>query len=169
MSMNVERVITVKGELENMIRALEVIHQKIKSAFENDTKTYGAQAIMMGGIPPLPLVPPYAAAYPQNARFPGQQNGVPQAAYANFYVNFRKFRRFSSLINFFLFSFKALSSNLSFLYTRIYSTSSSTASTTKLFSCTTASSTTSSTTNTATSNNDATKCTTAATIDTIIN
>lgn len=58
MSMNVERVITVKGELENMIRALEIIHSKVKSAFENDTKTYGAQAIMMGGIPPLPLAPP---------------------------------------------------------------------------------------------------------------
>ncbi len=56
--MNVERVITVKGELENMIRALEIIHSKVKSAFENDTKTYGAQAIMMGGIPPLPLAPP---------------------------------------------------------------------------------------------------------------
>lgn len=54
MSMNVERVITVKGDLENMIRALEIIHSKVKSAFENDTKTYGAQAIMMGGIPPIP-------------------------------------------------------------------------------------------------------------------
>lgn len=62
MSMNVERVITVKGELENMIRALEIIHSKVKSAFENDTKTYGAQAIMMGGIPPIPLAPPSFAA-----------------------------------------------------------------------------------------------------------
>jgi insulin-like growth factor 2 mRNA-binding protein 1 len=58
MSMNVERVITVKGDLENMIKALEIIHSKVKSAFENDTKTYGAQAIMMGGIPPIPLAPP---------------------------------------------------------------------------------------------------------------
>lgn len=58
MSMNVERVITVKGELESMIKALEIIHSKVKSAFENDTKTYGAQAIMMGGIPPIPLAPP---------------------------------------------------------------------------------------------------------------
>lgn len=64
MSMNVERVITVKGELENMIKALEIIHTKVKQAFENDTKTYGAQAIMMGGIPPLPLAPPaFAAAH----------------------------------------------------------------------------------------------------------
>jgi predicted RNA-binding protein YlqC (UPF0109 family) len=62
MSMNVERVITVKGELENMIKALEIIHSKVKSAFENDTKTYGAQAIMMGGIPPIPLAPPSFAA-----------------------------------------------------------------------------------------------------------
>jgi predicted RNA-binding protein YlqC (UPF0109 family) len=62
MSMNVERVITVKGDLENMIKALEIIHSKVKSAFENDTKTYGAQAIMMGGIPPIPLAPPAFAA-----------------------------------------------------------------------------------------------------------
>ncbi len=93
MSMNVERVITVKGEIENMIKALEVIHQKVKSAFENDTKTFGAQAIMMGGIPPLPLSsaappPPYATPYHQHpaaavARYPGQQNTV--APYTNFY------------------------------------------------------------------------------------
>ena len=86
--MNVERVITVKGELENMIKALEVIHQKIKSAFENDTKTFGAQAIMMGGIPPLPMAPPpYAQYNPPAARFPGQPTAAPPAAYPNFYVN----------------------------------------------------------------------------------
>jgi hypothetical protein len=56
-AMNVERVITVKGDLENMIKALEMIHTKVKSAFENDTKTYGAHAIMMSGISTLPLVP----------------------------------------------------------------------------------------------------------------
>jgi len=89
MSMNVERVITVKGELENMIRALEIIHSKVKSAFENDTKTYGAQAIMMGGIPPIPLAPPSfaaassaaaaaAAAHHPNASAPPQQ--VQQAS-----------------------------------------------------------------------------------------
>jgi transcription antitermination factor NusA-like protein len=76
-----------------MIKALEVIHQKVKSAFENDTKTFGAQAIMMGGIPPLPLSaaappPQYATPYHQHpaaavARYPGQQNTVPP--YTNFY------------------------------------------------------------------------------------
>jgi predicted RNA-binding protein YlqC (UPF0109 family) len=90
MSMNVERVITVKGELENMIRALEIIHSKVKSAFENDTKTYGAQAIMMGGIPPLPLAPPlplpFAAATAaaqsvfQNGN--GPSSGSPAARFA---------------------------------------------------------------------------------------
>jgi hypothetical protein len=91
--MNVERVITVKGELENMIKALEIIHQKIKSAFENDTKTFGAQAIMMGGIPPLPMAPPPYPPFNQQQQvarggFPGQHQQQQQqqaAAYPNFY------------------------------------------------------------------------------------
>lgn len=81
-SMNVERVITVKGELENMIKALEIIHQKIKSAFENDTKTFGAQAIMMGGIPPIPMV---AQAFP----FAQTQRYNPQSSQPSSNVNYQ--------------------------------------------------------------------------------
>ena len=77
MSMNVERVITVKGELESMIKALEIIHSKVKSAFENDTKTYGAQAIMMGGIPPIPLAPP---AFASSAAAAAAYNAGPNSA-----------------------------------------------------------------------------------------
>ena len=95
--MNYERVITVKGEIDNMIRALEIIHQKVKSAFENDTKAFGNQTLMMSGIPPLPALSaaqqtpmPYAAnPYHQHpaaaaaiARYPGQQNTLP---YTSFY------------------------------------------------------------------------------------
>lgn len=80
MSMNVERVITVKGELENMIRALEIIHSKVKSAFENDTKTYGAQAIMMGGIPPIPLAPPSFAAASSAAAAAAAAFNAPSSA-----------------------------------------------------------------------------------------
>jgi len=80
MSMNVERVITVKGDLENMIKALEIIHSKIKSAFENDTKTYGAQAIMMGGIPPIPLAPPAFASSAAAAAAAAAFNAGPSSA-----------------------------------------------------------------------------------------
>lgn len=81
MSMNVERVITVKGDLENMIKALEIIHSKVKSAFENDTKTYGAQAIMMGGIPPIPLAPPaYASSAAAAAAAAAAFNAGPSSA-----------------------------------------------------------------------------------------
>jgi len=82
MSMNVERVITVKGELESMIKALEIIHSKVKSAFENDTKTYGAQAIMMGGIPPIPLAPPAFAGAAAAAAFNGGPNSAARFAAA---------------------------------------------------------------------------------------
>jgi KH domain len=89
-SMNVERVITVKGELENMVKALEIIHQKIKSAFENDTKTYGPQAIMMtGGMPPMAMPTPAYAPYPPGTRFPGQPNAAP-APYSNYFVSKRE-------------------------------------------------------------------------------
>lgn len=80
MSMNVERVITVKGDLENMIKALEIIHSKVKSAFENDTKTYGAQAIMMGGIPPIPLAPPAFASSAAAAAAAAAFNAGPGSA-----------------------------------------------------------------------------------------
>lgn len=80
MSMNVERVITVKGDLENMIKALEIIHSKVKSAFENDTKTYGAQAIMMGGIPPIPLAPPAFANSAAAAAAAAAYNAGPSSA-----------------------------------------------------------------------------------------
>ncbi len=80
MSMNVERVITVKGDLENMIKALEIIHSKVKSAFENDTKTYGAQAIMMGGIPPIPLAPPAFASSAAAAAAAAAYNAGPSSA-----------------------------------------------------------------------------------------
>ncbi len=80
MSMNVERVITVKGDLENMIKALEIIHSKVKSAFENDTKTYGAQAIMMGGIPPIPLAPPAFASSAAAAAAAAAFNAGPSSA-----------------------------------------------------------------------------------------
>jgi hypothetical protein len=90
-SMHVERVITVKGELDNMISALEVIHQKIKQAFENDTKTYGAQAIMMGGIPPMPMASQaFAFASQTGSRYPGQSNGA-NISYPAFFVNARFF------------------------------------------------------------------------------
>lgn len=92
MSMNVERVITVKGELENMIKALEIIHSKVKSAFENDTKTYGAQAIMMGGIPPIPLAPPSFAASSAAAA------AAAAAAFNGMHTIIYKFYKFFKLI-----------------------------------------------------------------------
>ena len=105
MSMNVERVITVKGELENMIRALEIIHSKVKSAFENDTKTYGAQAIMMGGIPPIPLAPPSfaaassVAAAAAAAAFNGNQTFKIKITLSFFYISLSfSLTSFNSLI-----------------------------------------------------------------------
>jgi hypothetical protein len=85
-------VITVKGELENMIKALEIIHSKVKSAFENDTKTYGAQAIMMGGIPPIPLAPPSFAASSAAAA------AAAAAAFNGMYTVVYKFYKFLSLL-----------------------------------------------------------------------
>ena len=83
-SMNYEHVIKVKGEIDNMIKASEIIHQKGKSTFENDAKAFGNQALMTPGIPPLLALSSTTNLYHQHpaaaeliARFPGQQHALP--------------------------------------------------------------------------------------------
>ena len=79
MSMNVERVITIKGELENMIKALAIIHAKIRSAFENDSKTYGHQAMVMSTIPQMPMLT--QAPVPYHHHHPHSHMSAPPAPY----------------------------------------------------------------------------------------
>ena len=61
---DIERVITVQGDHENIICALEIIYNKLKSAIENDTKTYGFRTTIMNSMPPIPLTP---ISFAQNA------------------------------------------------------------------------------------------------------
>ncbi|XP_048488874.1 insulin-like growth factor 2 mRNA-binding protein 1 isoform X3 [Plutella xylostella] len=85
-SFNLERIITVKGSIENMAKAESMISAKLRQSYENDLQVLAPQSIMFPGLHPMAMMstgrgfcgapPPFPP--PMYAPLPGQ--GAQQGA-----------------------------------------------------------------------------------------
>ncbi|XP_077302300.1 IGF-II mRNA-binding protein isoform X4 [Arctopsyche grandis] len=83
-SFNLERIITVKGGIDNMARAEALISAKLRQSYENDLQVLAPQSLMFPGLHPMAMMsttsrgaycggpPPYAP--PLYTPVPGQAN-----------------------------------------------------------------------------------------------
>lgn len=55
-SFNLERIITVKGSIENMSRAESQISSKLRQSYENDLQALAPQSIMFPGLHPMAMM-----------------------------------------------------------------------------------------------------------------
>ncbi|XP_014209340.1 insulin-like growth factor 2 mRNA-binding protein 1 isoform X4 [Copidosoma floridanum] len=55
-SFNLERIITVKGTIENMSRAEAQISQKLRQSYENDLQAMAPQSLMFPGLHPMAMM-----------------------------------------------------------------------------------------------------------------
>lgn len=55
-SFNLERIITVKGLIENMSRAENQISSKLRQSYENDLQAMAPQSVMFPGLPPMAMM-----------------------------------------------------------------------------------------------------------------
>ncbi|XP_025093573.1 insulin-like growth factor 2 mRNA-binding protein 2 [Pomacea canaliculata] len=59
-----DRVITVTGNLDDAIKAEEMLSEKMRQCFEQDANMYQQQQMMFGGLPTLPMMPGGMNNYP---------------------------------------------------------------------------------------------------------
>lgn len=55
-SFNLERIITVKGQIDNMSRAENQISSKLRQSYENDLQAMAPQSIMFPGLHPMAMM-----------------------------------------------------------------------------------------------------------------
>jgi insulin-like growth factor 2 mRNA-binding protein 1 len=55
-SFNLERIITIKGSLENICKAESMISGKLRQSYESDLASIGQQAMMFPGLHPMALM-----------------------------------------------------------------------------------------------------------------
>lgn len=55
-SFNLERIITVKGQIENMSKAESQISSKLRQSYENDLQAMAPQSIMFPGLHPMAMM-----------------------------------------------------------------------------------------------------------------
>ncbi|XP_076233059.1 IGF-II mRNA-binding protein [Calliopsis andreniformis] len=92
-SFNLERIITVKGTIDNMSKAESMISSKLRQSYENDLQAMAPQSMMFPGLHPMAMMSTAGmgyssrgpglygsgpAPYPYQASLPTQQ-GVPAA------------------------------------------------------------------------------------------
>ncbi|XP_033210747.1 insulin-like growth factor 2 mRNA-binding protein 1 isoform X2 [Belonocnema kinseyi] len=94
-SFNLERIITVKGSIDNMSKAEAMISQKLRQSYENDLQAMAPQSMMFPGLHPMAMMSTAGmgyssrgpglygsgpAPYPYQSSLPTQQGGTPAAA-----------------------------------------------------------------------------------------
>ncbi|XP_063991478.1 insulin-like growth factor 2 mRNA-binding protein 2 isoform X2 [Diachasmimorpha longicaudata] len=93
-SFNLERIITVKGTIDNMSKAESMISSKLRQSYENDLQAMAPQSMMFPGLHPMAMMSTAGmgyssrgpglygsgpAPYPYQGSLPTQQGGVPAA------------------------------------------------------------------------------------------
>lgn len=73
-SFNLERIITVKGSIDNMSRAESMISVKLRQSYENDLQAMAPQSMMFPGLHPMAMMSTNNMGY--SARGPGAFGGV---------------------------------------------------------------------------------------------
>ncbi|XP_027851738.2 insulin-like growth factor 2 mRNA-binding protein 2 isoform X3 [Aphis gossypii] len=63
-SFNYERIITVKGSIENMSKAEAQISAKLRQSFENDLQSMAPQTVMFPGLHPMAMMSATGITYP---------------------------------------------------------------------------------------------------------
>ncbi|KAK6622181.1 hypothetical protein RUM44_001988 [Polyplax serrata] len=73
-SFNLERIITVKGTIDNMSRAESMISAKLRQSYENDLQAMAPQTMMFPGLHPMAMMSTNNMGY--SSRGPGAFGGV---------------------------------------------------------------------------------------------
>ncbi|XP_059469565.1 insulin-like growth factor 2 mRNA-binding protein 2 isoform X2 [Neocloeon triangulifer] len=66
-SFNLERIITVKGTIENMSKAEALISSKLRQSYENDLQAMAPQSLMFPGLHPMAMMSTVGVNYPRNS------------------------------------------------------------------------------------------------------
>lgn len=74
---NLERIITVKGSIENMSRGESQISQKLRQSYENDLQALAPQSIMFPGLHPMAMM----STSGNGMGFPGRSGLYPSNNY----------------------------------------------------------------------------------------
>lgn len=69
---NFERIITIKGKLENICKAEQMISSKLRQSYENDLAAMAPAAMMFPGLHPMAMMSTVA-----NSGYPGRGGPVP--------------------------------------------------------------------------------------------
>ncbi|XP_075213249.1 IGF-II mRNA-binding protein isoform X3 [Lycorma delicatula] len=73
-SFNLERIITVKGSIENMSKAESLISAKLRQSYENDLQAMAPQSMMFPGLHPMAMMSTSGMGY--TSRGAGYQGGL---------------------------------------------------------------------------------------------
>ncbi|XP_021923058.1 insulin-like growth factor 2 mRNA-binding protein 1 isoform X2 [Zootermopsis nevadensis] len=86
-SFNLERIITVKGSIENMSKAEGMISAKLRQSYENDLQAMAPQSMMFPGLHPMAMMSTSNMGYTSrgSASFPGGMYGAGPAPYPSMY------------------------------------------------------------------------------------
>lgn len=71
-SFNLERIITIKGSIENMSRGEAQISSKLRMSYENDLQALAPQSIMFPGLHPMAMM----STSGNGLGFPGRSNNI---------------------------------------------------------------------------------------------
>lgn len=71
-SFNLERIITVKGSIENMSRAEAQISAKLRQSYENDLQAMAPQTMMFPGLHPMAMMATAGIGYGSRGLYSGQ-------------------------------------------------------------------------------------------------
>ncbi|XP_029166929.1 insulin-like growth factor 2 mRNA-binding protein 1 isoform X2 [Nylanderia fulva] len=74
-SFNLERIITVKGTIENMSKAESMISSKLRQSYENDLQAMAPQSMMFPGLHPMAMMSTAGMGY--SSRGPGLYGSGP--------------------------------------------------------------------------------------------
>lgn len=86
-SFNLERIITVKGSIDNMSKAEAQISAKLRQSYENDLQAMAPQTMMFPGLHPMAMMATAGIGYGSRGLYTGQApypgmypTGAPQGA-----------------------------------------------------------------------------------------
>ncbi|XP_073976811.1 IGF-II mRNA-binding protein isoform X4 [Rhodnius prolixus] len=82
-SFNLERIITVKGSIDNMSKAESMISSKLRQSYENDLQAMAPQSMMFPGLHPMAMMATSGMGY--GGRGGGYQGGLYSGAYPPVY------------------------------------------------------------------------------------
>ncbi|CAG0902912.1 unnamed protein product [Darwinula stevensoni] len=78
-SFNLERVITIRGTIDNMSKAEQVISAKLRQSYENDLQAMAPQTVMFPGLHPMAMMSTLGSGYPPRpgVGMYGPSSGIP--------------------------------------------------------------------------------------------